>query len=231
MPKERAEALGRMAPGVMHDLNNLLSVVLTALDLVELEAPNVEPLTTTMRDAVERAVTMHRQLLAYARRGTMSTPQAVELSAAVRDMSGVLDLLAGPAIRINYQLQTRTSYIAVSRGALDQVVINLVANARDAMPNGGHIDIRVSDAAERGGRMVILDVADEGLGMSHDVIARIFDPFFTTKTAQEGSGLGLHVVRRIVEEAGGRIDVTSVPGAGSRFRLVFPAVLRAVPIA
>jgi two-component system cell cycle sensor histidine kinase/response regulator CckA len=231
LPKDRAEAIGRIAPGVLHDLNNLLTVVLAGLDLVETDAPSVAPLTATMRDAVERAVVMHRQVLAYARRGELETPQAVEVSAAVRDLAGVLDLLAGPTIRVNYSLQTRSSYVAVSRGALDQVLINLVANARDAMPSGGHVDVLVSDAAEHGGRMVILDVADEGIGMTHEVIARVFDAFFTTKPAQDGSGLGLHVVRRIVESAGGRIDVTSVPGAGSRFRVVFPAVLRAVPIA
>jgi len=204
MPRERAEAIGRVAPGVVHDLNNLLSVILIALDMVEMEAPNVEPLTATMREAVERAIVMHHQLLAFARRGEMATPQTVELSAAVRDLRSVLDLLAGPAIRISYSLQTRSSHVAISRGALDQILINLVANARDAMPSGGHLDILVSDAAERDGRMVILDIADEGVGMTHEVIARIFDPFFTTKGTQDGSGLGLHVVRRIVGEAGAR---------------------------
>jgi two-component system, cell cycle sensor histidine kinase and response regulator CckA len=230
LPKDRAEALGRVAPGVLHDLNNLLTVVLAAVDLIEAEAPQVESLTSTIREAVARGITMHRQLLAYARRGELETPQSVEVSAAVRDLSAVLDMLAGPTVRIDYALQTRQSYVAVCRGALDQVLINLVANARDAMPSGGHIDIVVSEAAEQGSRTVILDVADEGVGMTPDVIARIFDPFFTTKSAEDGSGLGLHVVRGVVEAAGGRIDVTSVPDAGSRFRVTFPAVLRAVAI-
>jgi signal transduction histidine kinase len=229
MPRERAEALGRLAPGVVHDLNNLLSVVMAAIDLMELEAPNVGPLATTMREAIERAALMHQQLLAFARRGEMSRPESVDLSEAVSDLRGVLGLLAGPSIRINYSLHTRSSRVALSRGSVDQILVNLVANARDAMPDGGDIDILVSDAAERGGRMVILDVSDEGVGMDHDVIARIFDPFFTTKRAWDGGGLGLHVVRCLVESVGGRIDVTSVPGGGSRFRLIFPTGLGVVP--
>jgi signal transduction histidine kinase len=229
LPKDRAEALGRVAPGVLHDLNNLLTVVLAAVDLVDVEAPHVQGITSTIRETVNRGIAMHRQLLAFARRGEMTGPQSVEVSTAVRDLSAVLDLLAGPAIRVHYALPTRNCYVAASRAAIDQVLINLVANARDAMPGGGDIDIVVREAADGGAPTVILDVADEGVGMTHDVIARIFDPFFTTKTG-DGTGLGLHVVRSIVEAAGGRIDVTSVPGAGTRFRLVFPAVLRAVPI-
>ena len=230
LPKDRAEALGRVAPGVLHDLNNLLTVVLAAVDLVEMEAPHVESLTATIRQAVTRGVAMHRQLLAYAPRGELARPQSVDLSGAVRDLSGVLDLLAGATIRIHYSLQARSASVAASRGAIDQVLINLIANARDAMPAGGHIDIVVREAADGAVPTVILDVADEGVGMSHDVVTRIFDPFFTTKTGPDSIGLGLHVVRTIVEAAGGRIDVTSVPEAGSRFRLIFPAVLRAVPI-
>jgi signal transduction histidine kinase len=229
LSRDRAETIGRMTPDLLHDMNNLLNLVLGSLDAIEVDAPTVQPLAAVLRESIDRVTVMYRQLLAYARRDEDVQPQLVDLGAAVNDLRAVLDLLAGRNIRISYDLRASGNYVSISPGAVDQLLINLVANARDAMPRGGRIDVIVRDRFEYGGGTTVLEVSDQGQGIAPDVVRRIFDPFYTTKAS--GTGLGLHVVRCVVDGAGGRVDVASVPGQGTRFTLTFPAAIRAARMA
>jgi signal transduction histidine kinase len=222
MTAERAEAIGRLTPGLLHDLNNLLTILITSIDLIEIQAGDVKGLTTTMREAINRAFTMNRQLMSYARRGEEMVPHRVDVGAAVAEMRGVLDMLVGRGIRTAYVLKTGCE-VVIGRGAIDQLLLNLAANARDAMPYGGNLLVVVRDS--RGGdgrRTVVLEVCDDGSGMTPDVRARAFEPFFTTRSQQGGTGLGLSIVRQIVEDAGGEIEVESEAGFGTTVRLTLP---------
>jgi two-component system, cell cycle sensor histidine kinase and response regulator CckA len=138
----------------------------------------------------------------------------------VRDMEGVLRAVAGEGIESTLELAAGESCIAVDRGDLERVLVNLITNARDAMPQGGRLTVRTLCTSP--GRVVI-EIADSGEGMSPEVRSRIFDPFFTTKPKDKGTGLGLSIVLRIVQGAGGEIAVDSVPGLGTVFRLLFHA--------
>jgi two-component system, cell cycle sensor histidine kinase and response regulator CckA len=219
---EHVASIGRMTPGLLHDLNNLLLVLSSLVDLVEIEAPAVVPLTKRMRDAIDRAAAMNKKMLAFARSGELQPPEAIELGAAVVALQDVLDSLVGRHIRIIYALPKSGCRVVIGSGSFDQLLINLAANARDAMPYGGRLHITVREATSSGQEVVMLEVADGGRGMAPEICARIFDPFFSTKEPNAGTGLGLQVVREIVTAARGWIEVDSQPGEGTTFRLMFP---------
>lgn len=214
---QRLEALGRLAGGVAHDFNNALTVIRGAVELIK-TTPDEAVRRELLRDideGVERATATARQLLAFARRSpndaAMTNP-AERIEQIARSVSRLL-----PANVHIHAEAARTPEIALSAGAFDQIVLNLVLNARDAMPNGG--TILLTSREDRGSSIV--EVEDSGEGMSQEVRTRLFEPFFTTK-GEDGTGLGLAMVWGLVTRASGTIEVDSKPGRGSRFRLRFP---------
>ena len=231
---QRLEIVGRMTAALTHDLNNVLTIIGGHSDLIDDGAcdASVRSSVGEIRTAADRATTLTRQLLTFARHGT-TTPQkvrrTVDVNEAVAELLAMFDRLVGKRVRLTCRLASATPIAAIDRARLDQALINLVLNARDAMPGGGRITVTTRDAATGESAVtalrrshLVIDVADTGSGMSPQVRARIFEPFFTTKAAGEGTGLGLPTVAEIVEEAGGTIEVDSAEGYGTRFRIRLP---------
>jgi signal transduction histidine kinase/ActR/RegA family two-component response regulator len=232
---QKMEAIGRLAGGVAHDFNNLLSVVLSysafalaALDDNDSVAADVREI----QSAGKRAADLTRQLLAFSRQ-QMLAPAVVDLNDVVGHMDTMLQRLIGEDIDLRTVTPPQVGKVKVDPGQIEQVIMNLAINARDAMPNGGTLTIETanvfldepyvsSHVGVKVGPHVLLAVADSGVGMTPDVQARIFEPFFTTKERGKGTGLGLSTVLGIVEQSGGSISVSSVPGRGATFRIYFP---------
>jgi PAS domain S-box-containing protein len=231
---QRLEIVGRMTAALTHDLNNVLTIIGGHSELIEADRSGESVLASAIeiRTAADRATTLTRQLLTFARHGTtspMKVQRTVDVNGAVAELLAMFDRLVGKRVRLTCRLGSAHPIAAVDRARLDQALINLVINARDAMPDGGRITVTTRDAApdetdapRLTGSHLVVDVADTGSGMSPEVRARIFEPFFTTKAAGEGTGLGLATVAEIVEEAGGTIEVDSAEGYGSRFRIRLP---------
>ena len=222
---ERLEAMGHLAGGVAHDFNNLLTVIQGRADLLaelvdEASSDRADLLENVdgIRDAARRAAGVTAQLLAFARREPISHG-CVDLAAHVRAVAPMLRNLATEAVAVELDLDRELppQWIACPAGVVDRVLVNLVANAREATPQGGHIRIGVRSTPP----WVTLTVADDGRGMPPEVLARAFEPFYTTRSG--GSGLGLATVYGLVTQRGGAIDATSTPGLGTRFTLRFPA--------
>jgi CheY-like chemotaxis protein len=229
------EAVGRLAGGVAHDFNNLLTVI---RGYAELLAPSLdsdpngrEEIAEILR-AAERAATLTGQLLAFSRRQTLEM-HPLDLRAAVADTEKMLRRLIGEDIRLEVALPPALGRVNADRGQIEQVLLNLAVNARDAMPDGGPLRIALFEtvvekplAAADGpippGRYVVLAVADKGTGMDSETRAHAFEPFYTTKEKGKGTGLGLSTVFGIVKQSGGHIRLTSAPGAGATFELYFP---------
>ncbi|HEX2676863.1 MAG TPA: ATP-binding protein, partial [Polyangiales bacterium] len=218
----KLEAIGQLAGGVAHDFNNLLTVVLGNLQLMRLSDLDAEQLESLshIEAAADRAATITRQLLAIA------------VNDSVRQMSGLLRRMVPEHVLITTELAERLPSIVADPAQIDQVVLNLVANARDAMPDGGTLRIETfATTLEHPeqlpplppGPYVTLRVKDSGHGMSEETQQRVFEPFFTTKSPTLGTGLGLATVYGIVKQHGGHIVVESAPGAGSSFSIYFPA--------
>jgi two-component system cell cycle sensor histidine kinase/response regulator CckA len=234
---QKMEALGRLAGGVAHDFNNLLSVVFGHSALLALGAPSPERLRDSVAQigrAAERAAALTRQLLAFSRR-QVTEPEVLDLNALVTDAAGLLRRLLSEDVQVTTTLQPDLSPVRVDPGQMDQVILNLALNARDAMPRGGRLSLETRDveldeasarvqAELRPGRYVLLAVTDTGCGMTPEVQARIFEPFFSTKGVGQGTGLGLSVVHGIVEQSGGHLEVYSLPGVGTTFKLYLPAM-------
>lgn len=237
---QRMEAVGKLAGGVAHDFNNLLSVIVGYTTMISDSLPESDPLrgdVEEVRRAADRATELTRQLLAFGRRQVMA-PQRLDLNAALRELHNMLQRVLGEDIELCLETHARHAWIEVDPSQLEQVVMNLVVNARDAMPGGGELSLGTEDAWQDGdgesttasgtapGRYVSLFVQDTGEGMDSATISRIFDPFFTTKAQGKGTGLGLSTVWGIVTQSGGLISVKSAPGAGARFEVRFPVVER-----
>lgn len=225
----RVEALGRMAGGIAHDFNNLLGIIRGYAELL-LKYPGSEAdrnaaLEEVIR-AADRGARLTSQLLAYGRRQVLR-PQAVDLSEALASMEEMLRRLLGEGVTLSVTVPGPT-WVKVDPSRFEQVVMNLVANARDAMPAGGRLTI---EAVRRGGEgaPVALRVSDTGEGMPPDVLSHVFEPFFTTKKAGKGTGLGLATVYGIVVQSGGSISVESAPGAGTTFEVLLPPAPAEVP--
>ena len=224
---QKMEAVGRLAGGIAHDFNNLLTVVLGNLELVRSGAAGAEAgdmLAATER-AARQAADLTKQMLGFARRQPLSTA-TVDLNALVRDALALLRRTIDPRITVRFQLAPDLRPVAADPVQVQQVLMNLCLNARDAMPDGGTLTLEtVNDdgptAAAPAG-LVRLSVADTGVGMTDEVRAKAFDPFFTTKGVGKGTGLGLAVVYGVAQAHGGRVDVASAPGAGSRFDVYLP---------
>ena len=225
---DRMEAIGRLAGGIAHDFNNLLTGILSYSDLILQDLRPADPLRADVeqiRDAGQRAAGLTRQLLAFSRRQLLQ-PKVLSLNSTVRQLEPMLDRLAGPGISLETQLDPGLGTVLVDPGALEQVLVNLVTNAREAMPQGGQLRIITANSASgpagTAPDFVSLWVSDTGVGMEPTVVSHIFEPFFSTKRGGSGAGLGLSTVFGIVEQSGGKITVDSTPGEGSTFGIHFP---------
>ncbi len=223
---QRMDAMGRLAGGVAHDFNNLLAVIQSyaALLLEQLPADGqMHDDVEQMLLAATRASNLTKQLLTFGRR-QVGQPRAVQLNDVVSDMEKMLSRIIGEHISLVTELGPALGSIRADVGQLEQIVINLTINARDAMPDGGILTIRTYQTSVDGAEFVALKVSDDGIGMSEDTRQRIFEPFFTTKEVGKGTGLGLSTVYGIVHQGGGQIAVESELGSGTAFTILLPCV-------
>ena len=234
---QKMEALGQLAGGIAHDFNNMLTIITGYSDLVINVIGEDDPLYQDLRainDAGERAALLTGQLLAFSRRQVLHY-QPLFLNKVVRKMEELLQRVIGEDIQLSTELEQVLGFVQADSGQIEQVIMNLVVNARDAMPRGGRLiiatgNIELDEAYCRRhvnvtpGPHILLRVTDTGAGMSEEVIGRIFEPFFSTKSHQKGSGLGLSTVYGIVNQSGGHIDVASKPGHGTSCSIYLPQV-------
>jgi len=234
---QKMEAVGRLAGGVAHDFNNLLTAISGYSDLLLHRLPAYSTLRRNVeeiRKAGDRAAALTRQLLAFSRRQVLQ-PKVLDLNTVVTNMGQMLHRLIGEDIELATDLSPSLSLVKADPGQIEQVIVNLAVNARDAMPDGGRITIATADAdlshayaaahpEVRPGPHVLLSVADTGHGMSDETQAHLFEPFFTTKERGKGTGLGLATVYGIVQQSGGHIRVNSATNRGSTFLIYLPRV-------
>jgi two-component system cell cycle sensor histidine kinase/response regulator CckA len=234
---QRLESVGRLAGGVAHDFNNLLMAITGYAELIRMDLPDDAPQQEDVRallSSTERGARLTRQLLAFGRRQVLN-PVPLDLNVVLRDMEGVLRPLAGGDVTMRISPCMRPANVIADRAQLEQVVVNLVANARDAMSRGGVLDIETSvvevgnggrhrDATVEPGSYVRLAVKDTGVGMDADTQSRLFEPFFTTKPRGTSTGMGLATTYGIVKQSGGFITVESAPGEGTTVRTFLPHV-------
>ena len=231
---QKMEAVGRLAGGVAHDFNNLLGIVTACSELLRdrVDAGSLEYIDN-IREAAKRGSSLTRQLLAFSRRQPAQV-QVLDLNDRLREVSKLLRPLMGDDVEITLLPRSANAIVEADPGQLDQIIVNLAVNARDAMPRGGKliIETSVGDFDEffarehppmTAGRYVMLAISDNGVGMDEGTRVRIFEPFFTTKEVGKGTGLGLATVYGIVRQAAGHILVYSEPGRGSTFKIYFPS--------
>jgi PAS domain S-box-containing protein len=238
---QKMEAIGRLAGGIAHDFNNLLSIILSySAMMMEALSPD-DPLRADAEQiaiAGQRARDLTRQLLAFSRR-QMLRPEVIDVGEVVRGVEPMLRRVLGEDIELTISLAQPSSLVKADPGQLQQILMNLVVNARDAMPDGGQLwietaDVVLDEAHVRGqvgarpGPHVCLSVSDTGVGLDEETRARIFEPFFTTKPRGKGTGLGLSTVYGIVQQSGGTITCASVVGQGTTFVVTLPRVAAAV---
>gem|GEM_PF-1234731 len=232
---QKLQAVGQLAGGIAHDFNNLLTAVLGAADSLaardDLDAEARDD-AAQISDGALRGAALVRQLLAFGRQQTLQ-PRIIALNDAITDLSGLLRRLLGSPLRLELELEQPGYAARVDPTQLDQVLVNLAVNARDAMQDGGVLTLRTTHttlyrAIDRGperippGRYVVIEVRDTGEGIPADVLPRIFDPFFTTRRGTGGHGLGLSTVHGIVHQSDGFLDVDSQAGVGTRVRVYLP---------
>ena len=237
---QKMEAVGQLAGGVAHDFNNVLTAIKSFSELVALELPEDSPLRADVKEitaAADRAAALTRHLLAFSRR-QMLQPVVLDVNAIVEGVTKLLTRLIGVEVHCETALAPSVGHVLADPGQLEQVVINLAVNARDAMPNGGTLTMETANVtvdlhhasrlsgveAAEPGEYVVLTVSDTGEGMDPAVQARIFEPFFTTKETGKGTGLGLSTVYGIVRQSGGYVSVYSEIGRGTTFRVYLPRV-------
>jgi PAS domain S-box-containing protein len=234
---QKMEAVGLLAGGIAHDFNNLLTVILGCSDLLlGTLAPGGEAgdLVQEIKAAGERAALLTRQLLAFSRKQVL-VPRVLDLNALVHDLEKMLRRLIGEDIDLEAHLAAGPLPVRVDPGQLEQVLLNLAVNARDAMPKGGRLTVqtrrvdRPPDGGGPAGPCALLSVSDTGCGMDEAVKAHLFEPFFTTKEPGKGTGLGLATVYGIIEQSGGHIEVQSEVGRYTRFQIFLPLVVEAAP--
>jgi signal transduction histidine kinase len=232
---DRMDAVGRLAGGIAHEFNNLLTVILGYTDLGLFELPENDPVRSNFEEIKKagiRVAMLTRQLLAFGRKQVLEA-MVLNVNALLTAMHDQLIRLAGPAIELDLRLDPAVESVQVDPAQLGEVVVHLVANARGAMPDGGRVRIETGnveippplDPTSHGpppGEYVCMSVSDTGCGMDKDTCAHVFDPFFTTKEVGEGTGLGLAMVYGIVKQSDGHLTVESEPGRGTTFRIYLP---------
>jgi signal transduction histidine kinase/ActR/RegA family two-component response regulator len=232
---QKLEAVGRLAGGIAHDFNNLLTVIIGFAQFAREEVPTGAAVAGSLDEvlkAAERAATLTRQLMAFSRQQIVE-PRPLDLNVVVADIERMLRRLIGEDIALTFVPGADLWVVQADRGQIEQVIVNLAVNGRDAMPEGGQLTIETSNveldeafvrahAGTRIGPHVLLAVSDSGFGMDAETRARIFEPFFTTKAREKGSGLGLATVYGIVTQANGHVWVESEPGQGTTFKIYLP---------
>ena len=230
---QKLQAVGQLAGGIAHDFNNLLTAIIGASDdLLEDGGDEASDDLRLIRTSAERGAALVRQLLAFGRQQTLQ-PRVLPINDAVEALTGLLRRLLGSAVRLELELEQPGCTALVDPTQLDQVLVNLAVNARDAMPEGGQLTLRTGhitlfralirgDEAIPPGRYVMVEVQDTGCGIPPDVLPRIFDPFFTTRRERGGTGLGLSTVHGIIRQSNGFLAVDSLPGEGTRMRIYLP---------
>jgi two-component system cell cycle sensor histidine kinase/response regulator CckA len=232
---QKMEAVGRLAGGVAHDFNNVLTAIFGYADLLLDGLPADDRRREDVEEikrAANRAAALTRQLLAFSRKQVMQ-PRRLILNETIDSIRKLLAKLVGDDIELHVEMDPDLGHVVADPGQLEQVLMNLAANARDAMPEGGRLTMRTSNvelrpeditglAGIRPGSFVLLVVSDTGLGVPEDARPHIFEPFFTTKAQGEGTGLGLATVYGIVKQSGGWIYLDEAPGPGASFRLYLP---------
>jgi two-component system cell cycle sensor histidine kinase/response regulator CckA len=221
---QKMESVGRLAGGVAHDVNNLMTAIIGHAELASIALPEIGSLRDDLAEicaTAERAGEMAKQLLAFSRRQVVE-PAEVLLDELTVSMRVMLSRLIGEDVQLVMSAQPGLWHVRVDPSQMQQVVLNLVVNARDAMPHGGMITVRTDNVSEDGREFVRMTVSDTGAGMDAETQQRIFEPFFTTKGAGIGSGLGLSTCYGIVSQAGGSLEVDSAPGQGTTFRIELP---------
>lgn len=234
---QKMEAIGQLAGGVAHDFNNILTVIKGVCQLSLLDIKEGDPLYENLKEierSAERAANLTRQLLAFSRKQILE-PQVLNLNGLIKDLDKMLHRLLGEDIEIAIFLEEGLGRVRVDPGQIEQVIINLSVNARDAMPRGGKLTIETTNMeldeeyarrhiSVKPGSYVMLSISDTGVGMRPEIKERIFEPFFTTKKMGKGTGLGLSTVYGIVKQSGGNIWVYSEPGHGTTFKIYLPRV-------
>jgi two-component system, cell cycle sensor histidine kinase and response regulator CckA len=224
LDQQRIEAIGRLTGGVAHDFNNILTVIGGNLDLMREVGDDREKaaLLAEARAATGRAAAVTAQLLAYSRQSVLS-PAPVDLAACARRVEAFLTRLLPVNVRLVTQIGSDLPVLDIDATRLESALINLILNARDAMPDGGIVTLTVQQVVDGGGqRRVVLAVADTGTGIDPAILARVAEPYFTTKGPGKGSGLGLSMAKGFAEQSGGRMAIRSVIGSGTVVELSFP---------
>jgi signal transduction histidine kinase len=227
---ERLAAMARLAAGVAHDFRNILQSIATMSELIELDASDaaaVTALANDIRQAVHGSDALIQNLLTLGQE-SRTTPVVLDVAEALRQMTRIITLSAGPLVDVQFSLSERVGRVFVDRRDLERVLVNLALNARDAMPAGGTLHLTLAESDHEAGELhhtawVVIEVRDSGSGIPPEVAARIFEPFFTTKGAA-GTGLGLAIVDQLVASAGGYVRVETAAGVGTTFRLYLPRV-------
>ncbi|MEN6626961.1 MAG: ATP-binding protein [Candidatus Sumerlaeia bacterium] len=228
---QKMEAIGRLAGGIAHDFNNLLTVINGYSELLMARLGREHPLAKDVQEikrAGERAGSMTRQLLAFSRRQVLQ-PRVIDLNSLIREMENMLRRLISEDVELVISLDEGLGRIMADPGQIEQVILNLAVNARDAMPEGGRLVLGTTNMDLDSGRFVALSIADTGHGMTEETLAHIFEPFFTTKEMGKGTGLGLSTVYGIVKQSGGDIRASSRLGRGTTFQVLLPRLPSADP--
>ena len=232
---QKMESIGRLAGGVAHDFNNMLTAIIGYTELAKAQLPGDHPVQhdlANVHDAARRSAALTRQLLAFARKQVIS-PRAVDLNELIQRMEAMLTRLLGEDIHLSTRLERDVAPVLIDPGQFEQVLMNLAVNARDAMPEGGTLQIETANASleeawchqhpgSTPGEYGLVRVSDTGSGMSREVMQHLFEPFFTTKASGEGTGLGLATCYGIVKQSGGSIWVSSELGRGTTFDIYVP---------
>jgi PAS domain S-box-containing protein len=234
---QKMEAVGRLSGGIAHDFNNLLGVIIGYSESIEHRLSADDPVRKEAREirkAGERAAALTHQLLAFSRQQVLQ-PKILDLNEVVTDMGEMLRRLIGVDIELSTRLAPDLEKVKADKGQIEQIIVNLAVNARDAMPDGGKLMIQTSkvnldqscgrEPFLRHGPHVLLSVTDTGTGMDEDTMRHIFEPFYTTKAPGKGTGLGLATVYGVVKQSGGVVGVDSQPGLGSTFKIFLPVAL------
>ncbi len=237
---QKMEAVGRLSGGIAHDFNNILGVIIGYSEILQermVQSEALRPCVEEILQAGRRAASLTRQLLAFSRQQVLA-PVVLDLNATITDTEKMLRRLIGEDIELQTSLEQDLAYVKADQSQIEQVILNLAVNARDAMPNGGRLTI-VTENAEldemsvrrysypvKPGRYVLLTVSDTGVGMSREIQGHIFEPFFTTKEKGKGTGLGLATVYGVVKQSDGYIELQSELGEGTTFKIYLPRVER-----